>query len=443
MSTGTERLPSRRSLRSFVVFVLLASLPAGGGYAVFWRYHLKRFQVVAPGTFYRVAQPTEVGLEHLVRRQGIRTVVSLQLFDPRLHRGWYDFDRPDGAKESEFVRSLGAKAVQWPMGDETCWPWPNAWEFEEFFHLVDDPANHPIVIHCMGGRHRTGTFAALYRMEYDRWTADRAVQEMLSFSFGETIPLHETNLRTYCPRPLPNEVTWPAVAKAFDLPVTSIPARVVPQLVDRIRQANSDDPLRRTFDAFVRSEHAYSLPLAGRVVSDAHDPLLPELLARARQILGDSTTDAQQAEAAAALIADFGSPDDQEALLRTVSRETRADRPSEFYEGLVCGITNRYTSNRLPYLRPLLDDGRSRLEPYAGSTYRETAVCRIAGISDALPAISWSKEELEAAAIKAVTKWLDDNPQAEKLVQLTAPGGRRKVLEGDGPDKEDLSKLRR
>ena len=86
--------------------VAAACLVLAGGYYAFWRYHLKRLQTVADGRFYRVAQSTEFGLDYVVRRLGVRTVVSLQLFDSRLHRGWYDHDRPDGAKESEYVASL-------------------------------------------------------------------------------------------------------------------------------------------------------------------------------------------------------------------------------------------------------------------------------------------------------------------------------------------------
>lgn len=430
-------------MRPYLLLALLVAVASGGGYAAFWRYHLKRFQVTAPGKFYRVAQPTEFGLEHLVRRYGIRTVVSLQLFDSRLHRGWYDFDKPDGAKESDFVRSLGARAVQWPMGDEACWPWPHAWELDEFFHLLDDPANHPVLIHCMGGRHRTGTFAALYRLEYDRWTADQAIEEMRSFSFSETVAVQELNLRTYCPRPLPDDAAWPTVAATFGLRADLKSADEIPPLAQRIRSEGCDGSLRRTFESFATSDHPYALPLASRAIADAGDPLLPKLLTTARRKLEDSTTDKAEAAAATTLIADFGSPEDQEALLAVLKREGKSAASSEFYEGLVCGLTNRYTSNRLPYLRVLLDDRRIRMSPYGRYTYEATAVGRVAAISDALPALTWSDADLDAGARAATIEWLDQRPEALKLVQLTAPEGRREVHSGDGPNEEDLSKLRR
>ena len=60
----------------------------------------------------------------------------------------------------------------------------------------------------MGGRHRTGTISALFRLEYDRWPVERVLAEMYSFKFGEGTPMQEYNLRTYLPRPHPNEAAW-------------------------------------------------------------------------------------------------------------------------------------------------------------------------------------------------------------------------------------------
>src|SRR5262249_49324783 len=42
-----------------------------------------------------------------------------------------------------------------------------------------------------GGRHRTGTMTAVYRMTQDGWTADRAYQEMKQYKF-EGFPSHPT-----------------------------------------------------------------------------------------------------------------------------------------------------------------------------------------------------------------------------------------------------------
>ncbi len=50
---------------------------------------------------------------------------------------------------------------------------------------MDDPANYPVLIHCYAGIHRTGTMCAIFRMDYQGWTNDEAMNEMRTF--GDTM----------------------------------------------------------------------------------------------------------------------------------------------------------------------------------------------------------------------------------------------------------------
>ena len=61
-------------------------------------------------------------------------------------------------------------------------PSPSA--IDQFLKLVNDPANQPVYVHCMGGRHRTGALTAAYRMTQEGWTADQAFSEMKTYHFG-------------------------------------------------------------------------------------------------------------------------------------------------------------------------------------------------------------------------------------------------------------------
>jgi protein tyrosine/serine phosphatase len=40
---------------------------------------------------------------------------------------------------------------------------------------MDDPANHPVLVHCFAGVHRTGAHIAIYRMVHDRWPNAKAL----------------------------------------------------------------------------------------------------------------------------------------------------------------------------------------------------------------------------------------------------------------------------
>jgi protein tyrosine/serine phosphatase len=61
---------------------------------------------------------------------------------------------------------------------------PSAERVAKFLDIVNDPANQPVYVHCVGGRHRTGVMTAVYRMTDDGWTADRAFAEMKQYKFG-------------------------------------------------------------------------------------------------------------------------------------------------------------------------------------------------------------------------------------------------------------------
>jgi protein-tyrosine phosphatase len=50
---------------------------------------------------------------------------------------------------------------------------------------MDDPANHPVLIHCRAGLHRTGVLAAVYHMEYEHWSPAEALLDLKANGFGE------------------------------------------------------------------------------------------------------------------------------------------------------------------------------------------------------------------------------------------------------------------
>ena len=56
---------------------------------------------------------------------------------------------------------------------------------DDFLKICDDPANYPILIHCMAGLHRTGALTAVYRMEYEGWSVADAVRELRANGYGD------------------------------------------------------------------------------------------------------------------------------------------------------------------------------------------------------------------------------------------------------------------
>lgn len=114
----------------------------------------------------RSPQPDKDDLETLHKRFGVRTVLNLRGQKPG--KSWYEDERKG-------VERIGAKWVHLAVDSARR---PSSEMVKEFFQLVEEPANWPILLHCQGGIHRSGLMTALYRMQYQGWSAEDAIAEM-------------------------------------------------------------------------------------------------------------------------------------------------------------------------------------------------------------------------------------------------------------------------
>ena len=101
----------------------------------------------------------------------------------------------DAAEEAN-SRAAGMKFVRIPM---TTHDVPSPAVILKFLSLVNDPANQPVYVHCIGGKHRTGVMTAIYRMTMDGWPAARAFAEMKQYHFGADFlhPEFKTFVQSY------------------------------------------------------------------------------------------------------------------------------------------------------------------------------------------------------------------------------------------------------
>jgi protein tyrosine phosphatase (PTP) superfamily phosphohydrolase (DUF442 family) len=116
---------------------------------------------------YRGAQPTSAGFAHL-REMGVQTVVRLSLGEE------------GSTAERAVVESLGMRFVNLPWSSVHD---PNADQVVAFLTLLKEDPDRKIFVHCKAGADRTGVFVALYRIAFDHWTADRAIDEMKAFHY--------------------------------------------------------------------------------------------------------------------------------------------------------------------------------------------------------------------------------------------------------------------
>jgi tyrosine-protein phosphatase SIW14 len=158
-------------------------------------------------TLYRGAQPQEVGFSEL-KLLGITTIVDLR-----------SEDREKVEWERKHAESLGMRFVHIPVNG---WSPPTDEQVAQFLSLLRDNPGQKVFMHCHFGEDRTGVFTAIYRIAFDKWSADRAIQEMYFFGFnGLWHPSMKTFVRDFPARlnsspalaPLRTPPSQPAPAK--------------------------------------------------------------------------------------------------------------------------------------------------------------------------------------------------------------------------------------
>ena len=415
---------TRRRVIWLAVLAALLVAVGTGVYLRWWRQNLRRFATVRPGVLFRSGQPSQRGLSYLADGYGVKTDLSLRRKEPRLRTGLlFKRSQPNGPSESQWAGASGVRYLRWPLGDEVYWPWVSPWHFENLFPLFDDPRNLPLVVHCAEGRHRTGTYAALFRLEYERWDVERTLEEMYSFDFGPAQFIQEHNLRTYLPRPRPSPIEWEQVSAAFAGLVSSPSADDYEELVYRLRRHDDRAAVRQALQQYLQGGGKFGLPLVRRLIDWADDPTAGMAAEWAVGHLESQDAEATNWSVASALVADFGTPEQQDLLLQLLKESAGEAEPSRKYEALVAGVTDRYTENRIPYLHPLLGDTRRRRLPAAAQyRYRDTAVARLTSIVNRRfePNVAQPAEPAWDRGAEAALEWFAEHPEALKPKPLSA-----------------------
>jgi len=114
---------------------------------------------------YRGGQPKGDNFRQLATI-GVKTIIDLRADSEAFEKG--DAER------------AGLHYINLPLEPKAI---PTSEQAAKFLELVQNEANWPVYVHCAGGRHRTGSMLAVYRMETDHWTIDQAYDEMKQYDF--------------------------------------------------------------------------------------------------------------------------------------------------------------------------------------------------------------------------------------------------------------------
>lgn len=130
---------------------------------------LINFAKLSPA-LWRGAQPQAESFQAM-ERMGLRTVVSFR------------------SSHDDFALLKGTKLKYLRISSHAGHPEDE--DIAAFLRVMQDPANHPVFIHCAQGRDRTGVNAAAYRRVFEGWSAEEALTELNAFHFNKvwiTVP---------------------------------------------------------------------------------------------------------------------------------------------------------------------------------------------------------------------------------------------------------------
>ncbi len=111
---------------------------------------------------YRSAQPTAEALR-AYEKLGIKTVINL--------RGEHS--------DRDLIRGTDLTLVEVPMRSDII---PDDKVIAVLKVMKDEPG--PFLVHCQHGANRTGVILAMYRMVFENWSREQALDEMINGGYG-------------------------------------------------------------------------------------------------------------------------------------------------------------------------------------------------------------------------------------------------------------------
>lgn len=135
---------------------------------------LKNFRKVTTG-IYRGGQPDRKALEELAR-DGFKTVVSFR------------WQKKIVEREKQDCRDLDLEFVSIPLNYSNP---PRLGDIKKFLTVIEDNGKHPVFVHCLHGKDRTGIMVAIYRIIDQDWSVQEAYEEMEKCGF------HKYRLRPF------------------------------------------------------------------------------------------------------------------------------------------------------------------------------------------------------------------------------------------------------
>ena len=178
------------SFKKKIAIVALIMVLIGVGKYVYDMNINHNFETITEGKVYKsgVIPPDE--LEMYIKAHQIKSVVDLRF------PGTQDLvNNPEIPAELTAEKAAIAKIGGVNYFNNGSDQVPNQANLDLFFKIMDNKANYPVLIHCYHGVGRAELYSALYRIEYEGWSNEKARQNVRTLvkwsSFDDGTPKGE------------------------------------------------------------------------------------------------------------------------------------------------------------------------------------------------------------------------------------------------------------
>ena len=127
------------------------------------------FETITEGKVFKsgVIPPDEI--ESYVKKYHIKSIIDL-----RFPGTGDDFNNPENPDELTDEQNAVTKIKDLNYFNDGSDQVPNKENLIQFYKIMDNPANYPVLIHCYHGVGRAELYSAVYRIEYENWDKDKA-----------------------------------------------------------------------------------------------------------------------------------------------------------------------------------------------------------------------------------------------------------------------------
>lgn len=144
-----------------ILLTLLLVVLTFSGYKIWNKYVNYNFGAITEGKVYKSAAIAPNKIAQFLDKKNIKTVIDLR------HTG----DTVSSiAQERKIVEAIDGKQYFSIKSPQV----PTKENLKEFYKILDNKDNYPVLIHCYHGLGRTMLYSALYKIEYENYSNEDA-----------------------------------------------------------------------------------------------------------------------------------------------------------------------------------------------------------------------------------------------------------------------------